>query len=262
MGKGRRRAISTVIAVIAGLGAAAQASAAENADVYVVDTDIDHLCFTTDSTATTCPADGADVAIAPGDTVTWHFASTGTFGGHNAADADHGSSPTWKVPASGFVTTGTGEKTFDTAGVYKFLCQAHPQMHGTVTVGTPPPPPPPPDDNPPPSSPPPTGTHPVTPPPSPAADTVKPSVRKVKLKALRRAVRVRFRLSEAATVTLRAKRGRKVVVAKRVQASAGTHTVTLRSKRLKKGRYVVQIQARDAFGNRSKLATKRLALRR
>ena len=47
-----------------------------------------------------------------------------------------------------------------------------------------------------------------------------------------------------------------------MQASAGTRTVTLRSKRLKKGRYTVEIEARDASGNRSRLATKRVTLRK
>ncbi len=75
-------------------------------------------------------------------------------------------------------------------------------------------------------------------------------------------MRVRFRLSEPATVTVRIKRrgSRKVLKSARVQARAGTRTVTLR-KRLKKGRYTVEIRARDAGGNRSSLATKRLTLR-
>ena len=249
---------AAIAATAVTLGAAATASAAENKDVYARDANF-NLCFSIQASATQCATgETADVTIAPGDTVTWHF--DGAQLDHNAQDADN-DPPTW---TSGALThTGTYTRPFPTEGVYRFECAVHPQMTGTVTVGTPPPPPPPPpDDNPPPSSPPPTGTHPVTPAPTPGTDTVKPSVRKVKLKALRRAVRVRFRLSEPATVTVRAKRGRKIVVSKRVQASAGTHTVTLRSKRLKKGRYVVQILARDAFGNRSKVANKRLALRR
>ena len=82
----------------------------------------------------------------------------------------------------------------------------------------------------------------------------------MRLTALRNAVRVRFRLSERATVTLRVKRARTVLKSARVQAAAGVRTVTLRSKRLKEGRYMVEIQAQDAFGNRSRLAKKRLKL--
>ena len=89
-------------------------------------------------------------------------------------------------------------------------------------------------------------------------------MRSVRTKALRRGVRVRFRVSEPATVTVRVKRrgSRKVLKSRRVQVLAGTRTVTLRSKRLKKGRYTVEILARDAYGNRSSLAKKRLTLRR
>jgi len=57
---------------------------------------------------------------------------------------------------------------------------------------------------------------------------------------------------------VRVKRGRKVLKAKRVQAGAGTHSVTVRSKKLKQGRYTVVVLARDAFGNRSKPWRKRL----
>ena len=86
----------------------------------------------------------------------------------------------------------------------------------------------------------------------------------MRLTGLRRAVRVRFQLSEKATVTVRLKRAFTGTVLKsaRVQAGAGTRTMTLRSNRLKKGRYTVDLRARDASGNRSSLAAKRLTVRR
>ncbi len=84
----------------------------------------------------------------------------------------------------------------------------------------------------------------------------------MKLTALRRAVRVRFSLSEPATVTLRVKKRRSVLKTARVQARAGSRSVTVRSSRLTKGRYTVEIEARDAFGNRSTVASKRLAVRK
>jgi hypothetical protein len=104
----------------------------------------------------------------------------------------------------------------------------------------------------------------TTPSPSGGTDTVKPSLRAVRLTGARRAVRVRFTLSEPATVTVRVKRrgSRKVLKSARIQARAGTRTVTLRSKKLRKGRYAVDVQARDAFGNRSTLAKKALTLRK
>ena len=70
-----------------------------------------------------------------------------------------------------------------------------------------------------------------------------------------------FRLSEPATVTVTVKKrgSSKVLKSKRLQASAGTRSVTLRSKQLKRGRYTVEIRARDAYGNRSSLAKKTLS---
>jgi plastocyanin len=204
-----------------------------------------------------------EVRIDPGDSVTWTFANQ--FTPHNvAAKAD--SPDTWST-GDGPVSTNhatVGPIEFPDEGTYTFECQLHSGMDGTVIVGdgVGDPPDDPPDDDPP-SSPPPTGgTHPTTPAPSPSADEVKPTVKRVKLKALKRAVRVRFRLSEPATVTVRVKRGRKVIKAKRVQAGVGMHSVTVRSKKLKKGRYTIEILARDASGNRSRLATKRLSVRK
>jgi plastocyanin len=208
-----------------------------------------------------------EVTIDVGDTVTWSFDNPVV--PHNVV-AKSDSPTAWATGDENNWATNHDDvvHTFDAAGTYTFQCQVHPDMDGTVIVGDggPPPDDPPPDDPPPDddpsSSPPPTGgTHPTTPAPSPGTDTVKPTVKRVKLKALRRAVRVRFRVSEPASVTVRVKRGRKVLKSKRVQAGAGTHSVTLRSKKLKKGRYTVEILARDAYGNRSRLAKKRLSVR-
>jgi plastocyanin len=261
MRKGGVHAAAITVAVTAGLCGASTANAA-NKDVYARDTAANKLCFSTNATATECALnETADVQIAPGDTVTFHFdGTTGVAGPHNAADGDTlpPADPAWTEPGDGtFVTAGSFPHEFANEGTFKFVCQVHSAMHGTVTVGTPDDPP---DDDPP-SSPPPE-THPTTPAPTPSADTVKPKVRSVSLKALRRAVRVRFRLSEPATVTVRVKRRKTVVKSKRVQAGPGLHTLTLRSPRLKKGRYTVEILARDATGNRSRLATKRLSVRK
>jgi hypothetical protein len=109
----------------------------------------------------------------------------------------------------------------------------------------------------------PSDPHTVTPAPGgTAADSVKPTVAGVKLTSLRRAVRVRFALSEPATVTVRVKRKRSLLKTARVQAPAGARNVTLRSSRLTKGRYTVEIEARDGYGNRSTVASKRLTVRK
>jgi plastocyanin len=252
MAKARGRSRTGVCAAIAAtvvFGTAGIASAAQDETITADDSTV----FTP-----------SEVTIDVGESVTWTFANPTN--PHNVVAKPDSPTP-WST-GDGFPVANhpnVGPITFDGAGTYTFQCQAHGGMEGRVIVGDggdPPPPPPPP---PPPASPPPPGdTHPITPAPSGGTDTVKPTVRKLRAKALRHAVRVRFRLSEPATVTVRIKRrgSRKVLKSARVQAAAGTRTVTLRSKRLKKGRYVVEIQARDALGNRSKLATKRLALRR
>jgi plastocyanin len=247
----------TAVAITIGLGIAGAAGADQAAPAHIYVSETNGPCFTTTEAKPACD-DGevADVEVATGELVTWHFEGTSN---HNVADA--AKPPAW---ASAFPTTTRYEKTFTQPGEYAFVCQAHPTMKGTVTV----------TGEPietatstatatasPPSSPPPD-THPDTPPPGATDDSVKPTVRGVKTKTLRRGVRVRFRLSEPATVTLRVKRGRRVVKSARVQAPAGTRTVTLRGKRLKKGRYRVEIEARDSAGNRSRLATKRVTLRR
>ena len=88
-------------------------------------------------------------------------------------------------------------------------------------------------------------------------------MRSVKVKALQRAVRVQFRLSEPATVTIRVKR--RLAQGAQVGAGPGARRHAHRDasqQRLRKGRYTIEIQARDAFGNRSSLAAKRLTLRK
>ena len=69
-------------------------------------------------------------------------------------------------------------------------------------------------------------------------------------------MKVSFRLSENATVTIRVKRGSRVVKSVTKQLAAGKRTVSVRSSKLKKGRYKIEVRARDASGNVSTLASK------
>jgi hypothetical protein len=260
MGNGRSRgglyAAMAVIAMTVGLGVVGAAGADQpaNKDVYARENGA-IFCFSTDP-ASTCPSgEAGDVTIDPNDSVTWHF--DGAPSDHNVADA--GTPPAWQ---STYPTIGTYARSYPDPGTYDFICQAHPQMKGRVTVGDgvgTPTPSPSPSPSPTPSTQP---SGPTTPPPTGGSDSVKPTVKSVRPTALRRGVRVRFTLSEPATVTLRVKRGRKVLKSARIQAAAGTRSVTLRSRRLKKGRYTVEVVARDTAGNRSLLATKRVTLRR
>jgi plastocyanin len=244
------------IAATAGLGVVGVAGASKSAAEHVL----------TAPAATGGWSPQNNITIQTGDSVRWTFPE----GFHNVRSED--TDTAWNPPIPPNDVIGDHPDVtyeFTAEGVYAFYCEAHPgAMDGKITVQdepvdpTPTPTPTQTATPTPTPIPQPGGTNPTTPPPTPGADSVKPRVRSVSAKALRRAVRVKFRLSEPATVTVRVKRGRRVVKSKRVQAGAGTHTVTVRSKKLKKGRYTIEILARDASGNRSKLATKRLTLRR
>jgi plastocyanin len=223
------------------------------------------------------------VDIATGESVTWAF----TGGTHNvngttgpAEDAD------WPEVNSGFHSSGEFRYTFNQPGTYAFVCDAHAGMGGTVNV-TGPAVTPTPTASPtvaPTTSPTPQPTATPTPTPSPSgtappvddhttapapvniasADHTAPAVSGLHLKALRRGARVTFKLSEPATVTLRfKKRGTsKVVRTVRLQARPGTRTVTVHSARLKRGRYTVELQARDASGKTSTALRSDLRIRR
>jgi plastocyanin len=259
MSKGRSRLPTGVHAAIAaiaivGLGAMGAAGADEA---------VDQTINADDGTAFT----PAQVNIQVNESVTWTFDNPAN--PHNVVAKPDSPTP-WST-GDGIPTVDhadVGPIPFPNEGTYTFFCQAHPAMQGAVIVGagggtptpapsTPAPTAPTPTPSPTPSG----GGHVETPAPTGGGDTVKPTVRNVSLTVKGRAVRVRFRLLERATVTVRIKRRSRVVKAASVQAAAGTRAVTLRSKRLTKGRYTVGIRARDAYGNRSS-ATKRLLVRR
>jgi plastocyanin len=252
------------LAAVAVVGAIAVAGVAGAAQ----DTEIDAL----DSNQWSAPA----VSVATGDSVTWNFAGTST---HNVVSTnDNDRDARWSPFAykGDFQAVSDGSSTtytFYKSGTYTYQCQFHGGMTGTIEVtgqdqdipsqtptptptptatppggGTQPSPSPTPDD------------HTSTPAPSPAADTTRPAISRVKLRALKHAARVRFRLSEPATVTLSLRKGKRTVRSLHLQARAGTRTVTVR--RLAKARYTVMLRARDAMGNRSAMKRSPLRIRR
>lgn len=270
MSRGRmwKRGVVAAGASVAAAGAFAVAGVA-GADQLATDhavyaRDGNGPCFSTSAANTECAVgERGDISIATGDSVTWHV--DGSTAHNAAATNDVPADPTWKDYSGAFVNNGgTDSRSFTQPGDYEYVCQAHDSMKGTIHVtgdptGTP---------TPTPSStatPTPTPTTQPsgggqTPPPGGTADTVKPTVRSIKLKAQHRAARVTFTLSENATVTIRVKRGSKLLKAVNVQARAGTRTVTVRSSKLKKGRYTIEVRARDAFGNNSTPAKKPLRI--
>jgi X-Pro dipeptidyl-peptidase len=91
--------------------------------------------------------------------------------------------------------------------------------------------------------------------PSPTLDVVDrlaPTLASLKLGAGRHALKVSFRLSEPATVTAAVNRhgSKRVLKRVKVKLGKGKRTITLRSSKLGRGRYVLKLSAVDAAGNK------------
>ena len=84
----------------------------------------------------------------------------------------------------------------------------------------------------------------------PALDSSAPMLGGLSVKLVRRALRVRFTLSEAATLRIVVKRkGAKRPMVKTVTVRPGKRTLRLRVGKLRHGRYTVKLVATDAQGN-------------
>ena len=189
------------------------------------------------------------VTINAGESVTWNFNESS----HNAKGDG------WSVNDS--FGKGTFSRTFDAAGTYSYVCQAHPDMKGTVKVdpaaAAPAPATPAPGPAPAPGAPTadaaaasPAFTAPL------ARDTAVPRVATV------RAARSRLRvvLSEDATMIVSVRHRGRQVRRMRVKGTKGANTVAL--KRLRRGRYAVRVVAIDAAGNESPAKVSRLRVKR
>ena len=201
----------------------------------------------------------AEVSVNVGEAVTWDFKESS----HNAYSDDG-----WSVNKS--FGTGTFSKTFDAEGTYRYYCQAHPDMKGTVKVAAAP------QAAPTPAAQPtgqPTAGAAATAPAAwsfPAAEDVRAPV----LSSLRatmprkaRAPKLTVRLSEAATVVVGVRRVMAVARASaampavRLKGRRGVNRFTLSLRGLRAGRYKLRIVAVDAAGNESpvRIATLRVA---
>ena len=216
----------------------------------------------------------AEITISVGDSVTWDF--DGSKASHNAAGQTTTSSDTsWSTFDTGFKQSGQSTpRQFTATGEYTFICLAHPStMRGKITVV----------DGP--TTQPTRTPRPITTPtatatpvvaaatPVPTAtintpaplgasrlDTTAPAISKLKLKAVKGGAKVSFSLSESASVTLRVKRAARTVGTIRVAERAGSRSLTLR--RMAKGRYSVEIEARDARGNKAAVQRKSVRVTR
>ena len=95
-------------------------------------------------------------------------------------------------------------------------------------------------------------------------DRTPPALRALKVRRGKRALRVRFALSEGATVrvVVRRKGAEQPVKVKTVRRAAGKRTVRLRTGKLRKGRYTITVVATDAAGNASPVKARTLVRRR
>jgi plastocyanin len=203
----------------------------------------------------------ATLTIAPGDTVTWKLASAVSPPlPHDVKSTVVAGTDPWTLEA-GPPPAADGTMTFTTSGRFQYYCRFHSDgttgMAGTIVVGNPPPPPPPPP-----------GQQPFpndTPEPTTfenkvAFDTTRPTLRSVRVRGTAKGAKVSFRVSERADVTVRLKRGRKVVKTRHVTVS-GRGRVTIGRKALRAGRYRVELRARDIAGNASSRRAARITLR-
>jgi plastocyanin len=190
----------------------------------------------------------SDVTVDIGDTVTWTFSATVA---HNLTPT----SSNWTFSSP----TGTGQApashTFTAAGTYTFVCTIHPDsMMGSVTVGNAPPPPPPRP-----------GSLPLHNDQSPPTvleltDSRRPKLSRVRVRRIAGGARVRVHVNEPGRVTIRARRGHRVVRSRTVTLRhAATKTLSLRG--LAAGAYRVEILARDLAGNRSRIRRAHLTVR-
>jgi plastocyanin len=203
--------------------------------------------------------DRPDITVALGDTVHWRFEGTGL--PHDITSSGSNWNPPYKS-AGGPPPSAPGVYTFNTPGIYSYLCSIHPEtMVGRVTVndasGAPPPPPPPP---------PPSEQEYSNTSEAPTVferggrDRKRPRLRGLRVGRMAGGTLVRFRVSERSRVTVRLKRGGRTRLRKRVSA-AGRETVWLRSRHLRSGRYRIVVRAADLAGNRSRARSLRVRLR-
>jgi plastocyanin len=189
------------------------------------------------------------VTVQVGDTVTWRF---GTQLAHNVKST----AGNWNIDTPASTQDGRDVTyTFAAEGTYDFVCKFHADtMQGRVTVGSPPPPPPPP------LSEQPFANDQSAPSIFEVVDEKRPRLSRVRVRSVRNGARVRFRLSERARVSVRFKFGGLTVKSARRTFRAGTHRLTVRDRRMR-GRYRIDVFARDLAGNRSRVRHARLRIR-
>jgi plastocyanin len=279
----RRRgwiAATSALAVTAGIAVVSAAGAAQETKISIFDPIGGETCFTMSPGTCSGPI---DVKIHTGDTVRWDF--DGAKQPHNVrsalTDASTPKDSAWDddFKRDYHFPPGQGSETytFGKAGVYRFVCEVHANvMYGTITVEgeeveTPTPsatatatPTLAPTTSPTPAPTRSADDHLSTPAPGHGAkDTTAPSLQRASAKKVSGGARLRFWVSEPATITVKAVRkgSKKATVSTVVQAPQGTRSFVLRSKRFKRGTYAVTLAPVDAMGNKGTAATATLKVK-
>ena len=269
-GRGVQAAIAAT--AVAGVMLAVSEAGAENANDFPVGVDDAALKFKPET-----------ITVSVGDTVVWDF--TGTTTVHNVvSENDVAADPAWKDYATPPATTGQFRYTFTQVGEYDYVCDLHrlqgmagkvkvvntpvetpvrtprPLITATATATateTPTPTPTPTATVAPPTTP---AASRNTPAPAPkwAADKTAPVLTKVSgRRSGKTAARIKWTLSESASLTVKFTKGKskRSLRTVRLAGRAGTSSLIVRGGKLVKGRYNVQIDARDRAGNRSTART-------
>jgi plastocyanin len=177
----------------------------------------------------------SELTITQGDTVTWNW--TGPDTNHSTTTHAEGQTTWDSDPNNSFPNHQVGDKfswNFPDPGEFTYFCKVHPtQMTGKITV-----------------------VRKVNDPNPPPQDTVGPEFGTLSVSLKQR--RVRFRLDEPAEVVGRMRGPIRRTL--KLSARAGINIMKL-PKRLKKGRYGLNLRATDAAGNESLVARVKFTLR-
>jgi plastocyanin len=204
--------------------------------------------------------DKPNVAIEPGQKVTWTFGGTAQ-AHHVAANGASPADDKWATFSSPLgVPAPDASYVFENEGTYNFYCSVHRDtMVGTVTVSKTPVVPTP-TPTPPPSQQPFVNDTPADPPAetSVAVDKAKPTLSSLSVRRATRGAKVRFKVSEDAVTAVAFARGKKVV---KTYAVTGKGRLSFTAKGLKPGKYTIALVAVDVAGNESKPRILRVTVR-
>jgi plastocyanin len=176
----------------------------------------------------------SELTITQGDSVTWNW--TGPDTNHSTTTGAEGQTTWDSDPGNAFPNHPVGDKYswgFPYEGEFPYFCKTHPGMAGKIIV-----------------------VRKVNNPNPPAQDVVGPEFGTLAVQLKQR--RIKFSLDEPARVEGKMRGPKRRTL--KVSAKAGVNYMRL-PKRLRKGRYGVNLRATDAAGNKSLVARAKFTIR-